>query len=158
MMATAKLERFWASDLDIEGLYKALRLRAEVFVLEQRAHYQDLDGIDLLPETRHLWLTENGETIAYLRLSEEYDDGTKSFRISRACTAEPQRGRGHTTRLLQAALAEVGSAACRIDAQSYLVDMYAKHGFAPEGAEFDDGGITHVPMCRHGGKPWRGEG
>ena len=39
------------------------------------------------------------------------------------------RGQGHTTRLLRAALAEVGDYPCRINAQVYLADMYAQHGF-----------------------------
>jgi ElaA protein len=156
MTATATLKRTWAHDLDTASLYELLKLRQEVFVLEQKAAYQDLDDIDLLAETRHLWLSEDGETIAYLRLSEQHDDGVKSFRISRVCTAVAERGRGHTTRLLHAALAEVGSAECRIHAQSYLVDMYAKHGFVPEGAEFEEGGIQHVPMMRQRGRPWRG--
>jgi ElaA protein len=156
MTATATLKRTWAHDLDTASLYELLKLRQEVFVLEQKAAYLDLDDIDLLAETRHLWLTEDGVTIAYLRLSEEHDDGVKSFRISRVCTAVEQRGRGHTTRLLRAGLAEVGSAECRIHAQSYLVDMYAKHGFVPEGDEFEDVGIFHVPMVRQRGKPWQG--
>lgn len=156
MTATATLKRTWAHDLDPASLYELLKLRQEVFVLEQKAAYQDLDDIDLLAETRHLWLAEDGATIAYLRLSEQHDDGVKSFRIARVCTTAEQRGRGHTTRLLRAALAEVGSAEVRIHAQSYLVEMYAKHGFVPEGDEFEDAGISHVPMVRQRGKPWQG--
>ena len=154
MTATATLKRSWASDLDTAALYDLLKLRFEVFVLDQKALVQDLDDIDLLIETRHLWLQEDGRMIAYLRLSEEYDDGVKSYRISRVCTAVAQRGRGHTTRLLRAALAEVGSAACWINAQTYLVDMYAKHGYKVDGEEFQEGGIPHVLMRRGGGKPW----
>lgn len=154
MTATATLKRSWAHDLDTTSLYELLKLRQEVFVLEQKAVYQDLDDVDLLAETRHLWLAEDGATIAYLRLSEQHDNGVKSFRISRVCTAESQRGNGHTTRLLRAALAEVGSAECRIHAQTYLVEMYGKHGFTPEGDEFEDAGIGHVPMLRLRGKPW----
>lgn len=165
MTATATLKRSWAFDLDTKALYELLKLRFEVFVLEQKTGYHDLDDYDLVTETRHLWLQDgsdgrgvdsvvDGEVIAYLRLMEEYDDGVKSFRIARVCTAKPQRGRGHTTRLLQAALAEVGSAAVRISAPNYLVEMYAKHGFKPEGEEFDDAGVPSVPMRRGGGAPW----
>jgi ElaA protein len=156
MTATATLRRTWAHDLDTASLYELLRLRQEVFVLEQKAAYQDLDDVDLVAETRHLWLTEDGATIAYLRLSEQHDGGVKSFRISRVCTTVAQRGRGHTTRLLRAALAEVGAAECRIHAQSYLVEMYSRHGFLTEGEEFEEGGIFHVPMVRQRGKPWQG--
>ncbi|TSD93550.1 GNAT family N-acetyltransferase [Skermania sp. ID1734] len=146
MMATATLKRSWAYDLSTATLYDLLKLRVEVFVVEQKCAYPELDGLDLLHETRHFWLEEDGEVICTLRLTEEYSNGRKSFRIGRLCTAPNARGRGHTTRLLQAALAEVGLAPCKINAQTYLVDMYAKHGFKIDGAEYLEDGIPHVPM------------
>ena len=72
------------------------------------------------------------------------------------CTKRNARGQGHTTRLLQAALAEVGDYPCRIDAQTYLADMYGQHGFVRDGDEFLDDGIPHVPMVRPG-TPHRGQ-
>ncbi|MFI6999453.1 GNAT family N-acetyltransferase [Nocardia sp. NPDC050175] len=146
MMSTVALKRSWALDLDTATLYQLLKLRVEVFVVEQKCAYPELDGLDLLPETRHFWLDDEGEVIATLRLLEEHEDGVKSFRIGRLCTVPPARGHGYTTRLLQAALAEVGSATVRLNAQSYLIDMYAKHGFQPDGEEFDEDGILHTPM------------
>ncbi|MET9215280.1 MULTISPECIES: GNAT family N-acetyltransferase [unclassified Nocardia] len=148
MMSTVALRRAWAADLDTATLYQLLRLRVDVFVVEQACAYPELDGRDLLPETRHLWLDDEGEVIATLRLLEEHEDGVTSFRLGRLCTAVPARGHGYTTRLLQAALAETGSATVRLNAQSYLVDMYAKYGFVTDGAEFLDDGIPHVPMRR----------
>ncbi len=147
-MSTVALKRSWAQDLDTATLYQLLKLRVEVFVVEQKCAYPELDGLDLLPETRHFWLDDEGEVICTLRLLEEHENGVKSFRIGRLCTAVPARGHGYTTRLLQAALAEVGSATVRLNAQTYLVDMYSKHGFQPDGAEFEDDGIMHVPMRR----------
>ncbi len=145
-MSTVVLKRSWALDLDNATLYQLLKLRVEVFVVEQKCAYPELDGLDLLRETRHFWLDDEGEVIATLRLLEEHEDGVKTFRLGRLCTAVPARGHGYTTRLLQAALAEVGSATVRLNAQSYLVDMYAKHGFKQDGDEFDDDGIMHIPM------------
>lgn len=149
---SAALKRAWALDLDTRTLYELLKLRVEVFVVEQACVYPELDGRDLLADTRHFWLESDGRVVGTLRLLEEHDNGQKSFRIGRLCTARSARGRGHTTRLLRAALAEVGSAPCRINAQTYLVDLYAKHGFKPDGDEFDLDGIAHVPM-RRGGAP-----
>ncbi|QIS05153.1 GNAT family N-acetyltransferase [Nocardia brasiliensis] len=146
MMSTVALKRSWALDLDTATLYQLLKLRVEVFVVEQKCAYPELDGLDLQPETRHFWLDDEGEVIATLRLLEEHVDGVKTFRIGRLCTAVPARGHGYTTRLLQAALAEVGSATVRLSAQTYLVDMYAKHGFKPDGEEFEEDGIPHLPM------------
>ncbi|MEV0060225.1 GNAT family N-acetyltransferase [Nocardia sp. NPDC050718] len=148
MMSTVALRRAWAADLDTATLYQLLKLRVDVFVVEQACAYPELDGRDLLPDTRHLWLDDEGEVIATLRLLEEHEDGVTSFRLGRLCTAVPARGHGYTTRLLQAALAETGSATVRLNAQSYLVDMYAKYGFVADGAEFLDDGIPHVPMRR----------
>ncbi|MEV6429657.1 GNAT family N-acetyltransferase [Nocardia sp. NPDC051463] len=146
MMSTVALKRSWAQDLDTATLYQLLKLRVEVFVVEQKCAYPELDGLDLLPETRHFWLDDEGEVIATLRLLEEHEGGVKSFRIGRLCTAVTARGHGYTTRLVQAALAEAGSATVRLSAQTYLVDMYTKFGFKPDGAEFDEDGIMHTPM------------
>ncbi len=145
-MSTVALKRSWALDLDTATLYQLLKLRVEVFVVEQKCAYPELDGLDLLPETRHFWLDDEGEIISTLRLLEEHENGVKSFRIGRVCTSVPARGHGYTTRLVQAALAEAGSATVRLSAQTYLVDMYAKFGFKPDGDEFEEDGIMHLPM------------
>ena len=111
----------------------------------------ELDGRDLLAETRHFWLERpDGEVICTLRLMEEHAGGEKAFRIGRLCTKRSARGQGHTTRLLRAALAEVGDYPCRINAQTYLADMYAQHGFVRDGDDFVDDGVPHVPMLRPG--------
>ena len=62
---------------------------------------------------------------------EEHAGGQKGFRIGRLCTRREARGHGHTTRLLQAALADVGDYPCRIDSQTYLEDMYAQPRVRP---------------------------
>ncbi|NKY45210.1 GNAT family N-acetyltransferase [Nocardia sp. MDA0666] len=148
MMSTVALKRSWAADLDTATLYKLLKLRVEVFVVEQKCAYPELDGLDLLPETRHFWLDDEGEIICTLRLLEEHHNGVKSFRIGRLCTTPEARGHGYTTRVLQAAIAEAGSATVRLNAQTYLVDLYTKHGFKPDGEEYEEDGIAHIPMRR----------
>ncbi|MGV0834813.1 GNAT family N-acetyltransferase [Mycolicibacterium thermoresistibile] len=146
---TATLHRAWAKDLDAATLYELLKLRVEVFVVEQACPYPELDGRDLLAETRHFWLQQrDGQVICTLRLMEEHPGGRKEFRIGRLCTRRDARGHGHTTRLLQAALADVGDHPCRINAQTYLADLYTKHGFVAAGDEFIEDGIPHVPMLK----------
>jgi ElaA protein len=155
---TVALRRSWAKDLDAATLYELLKLRVEVFVVEQACPYPELDGRDLLAETRHFWLERPaGEVISTLRLMEEHPGGGKAFRIGRVCTERTARGQGHTTRLLQAALAEVGDYPCRIDAQTYLADMYARHGFVRDGDEFLEDGIPHVSMCKPGPRSETGQ-
>ncbi len=149
---TVSLRRSWAKDLDAATLYELLKLRIEVFVVEQATPYPELDGRDLLAETRHFWLEgDDGEVITTLRLMEEHPGGEKEFRIGRVCTKRSARGQGHAARLLRAALAEVGNYPCRVNAQTYLADMYAILGFTPDGDEFLDDGIPHVPMVRRAG-------
>lgn len=126
-------------------LYALLRLRVDVFVVEQHCPYPELDGRDLEPGTRHVWLAEAGTPVAYLRILAE-PDGTA--RIGRVCVAAPVRGRGLARRLLVHALDLVGPRPCVLDAQAHLVDFYAELGFCPTGPEHDDEGIPHVPMRR----------
>ena len=84
---TVALRRSWAKDLDVPTLYELLKLRVEVFVVEQATPYPELDGRDLLAETRHFWLeSPDGEVISTLRLMEEHPGGEKAFRIGRVCT------------------------------------------------------------------------
>ena len=134
-------------ELDVSTLYALLRLRVDVFVVEQRCPYPELDGRDLEPTTRHVWLgPSRGEPVAYLRLLAE---PSGAVRIGRVCTAPAGRGGGLSKRLVSSALELIGAdRPCVLDAQSYLVDFYRGFGFEPTGDEFVEDGIPHVPMRR----------
>jgi ElaA protein len=136
------------ADLESATLYALLRLRVDVFVVEQQAAYPELDGRDLEPGTRHLWVTgsDPAHPLAYLRLLAE-PDGT--MRIGRVVTAKQARGAGLARRLVAAALEVDPSAPTVLDAQTYLVGFYSGMGFRPVGPEYvDDDGIPHIPMRR----------
>lgn len=142
------LHRSLAPDVPIGTLYALLRLRVEVFVVEQACPYQELDGRDLDVETRHFWLSsaERVEEVqACLRLV-ELPDG--EFRIGRVCASRHTRGSGAARRLMEAALGEVGDGVCVLDAQRHLTGIYTAFGFKPDGAEFTEDGIVHIPMRR----------
>ena len=146
---THQLHRSRGRDLDAATLYELLRLRVEVFVVEQSCAYQEVDGRDLEPQTRHFWLEDPaGEVISTLRLMADEPGDRAVFRIGRVCTRASHRGHGYSARLMQAALTDVGEHPCRISAQTYLADMYARHGFVVDGEEFVEDGIPHVPMLR----------
>lgn len=134
-------------ELDAYTLYALLRLRAEVFVVEQECAYLDLDGLDTDPGTRHLWLERAGEPIAYLRLLAAGPDSDEC-RIGRVVVAKAARGDGLASRLMTAALDLVGGRACTLNAQSYLVGFYRRYGFVPTGPEYLEDGIPHIPMAR----------
>jgi ElaA protein len=127
-------------------LYALLRLRIDVFVVEQRCAYPDLDGRDLEPGTRHVWIERDGVPVAYLRILEQ-SDGVA--RIGRVCVAATARGAGLARELTTHALDLIGPRECVLDAQTYVAGFYAGLGFAPTGPEYvDEDGIPHVPMRR----------
>jgi ElaA protein len=145
---TATVHRSWAADLDSHTLYELLRLRVEVFVVEQACPYAELDGRDLEAGARHYWLSGDGHpapVLGYLRLLEE---PTGEFRIGRLCTARQARGRGLGRTLMEAALAEVGDCGCVLDAQEHLAGFYREFGFVANGPSYDWDGVAHVPMRR----------
>ena len=135
------------AELDVPTLYALLRLRVDVFVVEQHCPYREIDGRDLEPGTRHLWLgPSRAEPLAYLRLLAEPDG---AGRIGRVCTVVTARGAGLSALLMAAALDLIGERTpCVLDAQSYLVGFYRRFGFAAGGEEYVEDGIAHVPMRR----------
>ena len=145
MRATDRLRNAAFAQLDTSTLYMLLRLRVDTFVVEQQCPYPELDGRDLEPDARHLWIERDGTPVAYLRLLFE-PDGTA--RIGRVVTAPAARGEGLAGQLVTAALDLVGDRATVLAAQSHLAGFYARYGFVVTGAEFLDDGIPHVPMRR----------
>ncbi|ANY10252.1 acyltransferase [Pseudonocardia sp. HH130630-07] len=145
------MRRSWAPDLDLDTFYALLALRTAVFVVEQECPYQELDGRDLERRTRHYWLArdtgESVEIVATLRLLVEPGGG---YRIGRVCTRGDSRGHGYGHQLMDAALAEVGSSVCVLDAQEQQEAFYRRHGFVTTGERFLEDGIGHLPMTRNG--------
>ena len=144
----ATVHRSWSADLDPSTLYALLRLRVEVFVVEQKSAYAELDGRDLEPRARHYWLGGIGDpepVLGYIRLLKEPEG---CYRIGRLCVVPEARGRGLGRRLMDAVLAEVGDGECLADAQRQLTDFYLGYGFVQAGEPYDWDGIEHVPMRR----------
>jgi ElaA protein len=133
-------------ELDSRTAYALWQLRESVFVVEQACAYAELDGRDLDDGTRHVWVTDDGRPVAYLRL---LDDGD-AMRIGRVLVAVSHRGTGLAEVLMRRALELVGGRPSRLDAQSSLADWYARFGYVVTGPEFLDDGIPHVPMRRPG--------
>jgi ElaA protein len=133
----------WATfaELDTTTLYRLLRLRVDVFVVEQHCPYPDLDGRDLEAGTVHGWIEDDAGPVAYVRLL--YEPG--ATRIGRVTTTPARRGEGLAATLVEAALARsVGPVV--LDAQSHLREWYERYGFVATGPEYLDDGIPHVPM------------
>ncbi|RRO16170.1 GNAT family N-acetyltransferase [Saccharopolyspora rhizosphaerae] len=144
-LATA-VQRAYTADLDAYDFYRMLRLRVDVFVVEQECPYPELDGRDLEDATRHFWVDSADDyVLGYLRLLED-PDGT--YRIGRVCTAKSARGLGIARKLMRAAVAEVQNSPAVLSAQTYAKDFYASFGFVESGDEYLEDGIPHVDMRR----------
>jgi ElaA protein len=137
-------------DLDARTAYLIWALRESVFVVEQECPYQELDGRDLEPGTRHVWVppasSRDRGPVGYLRVLDEGDHA----RIGRLVVGREHRGHGVADALMRTALALVGPRPSRLDAQSHLTGWYSRLGYAQDGDEFLDDGIRHVPMARPG--------
>ena len=132
------------ADLDPRTLYAILRLRVDVFVVEQACAYPELDGRDLEPSTVHLWASDDAGPTAYLRVLQDSD----AARIGRVCTRADARGSGLAAELMQAALDRFADRPVILDAQAQLAGWYTRFGFQPDGPEFVEDGIPHIPMRR----------
>jgi ElaA protein len=126
-------------------LYPLLKLRVDVFVVEQDCAYPELDGRDLLPSTVHLWWQPADEPEGYLRLLRD-SDGT--HRIGRVCTSKGTRGTGLGALLMAAAMERIGDQAAVLEAQTYAQKFYARYGFVATGEPYLEDGIEHITMRR----------
>ncbi|MGW7538668.1 GNAT family N-acetyltransferase [Amycolatopsis sp. NPDC054798] len=140
------LHRAAGPELSAAELYEILRLRSDVFVVEQDCVYADIDGRDLLPETQHVWLSSGTEVLACLRVLAEPGGGS---RIGRVVTAKSARGQGLAAQLMAAAL-DGATGEFVLDAQTYAQQLYARFGFVAEGEEYLEDGIPHITMRRKG--------
>lgn len=140
------LETRDAGSITAVELYALLRLRTDVFVVEQDCPYPELDGRDLHEGTLHVWAHEGGDVLGTIRV---LDVHSTTPAIGRVATAPVARGRGVAGRLIRH-----GISLCRPDAvihlhaQAHLEGWYEGFGFRRAGDPYDEDGIPHVPMRR----------
>jgi ElaA protein len=145
---TATVHRTWAVDLEPWTLYEMLRLRVDVFVVEQGCPYPELDGRDLEPRTRHYWLGGDGRPEPVLGCVRLLKEATGEYRIGRLCVGRDFRGRGLGRRLMDGVLAEARNGTCLLDAQQDIAGFYIGYGFEAVGEPYDWAGVRHIPMQR----------
>jgi ElaA protein len=133
------------SELTAAELYELLRIRSEVFVVEQDCVYQDLDDDD--QPAVHLWLSEGERIVAICRVCPA---GTHMEEVSIGRVITTERGKGYGKRMM---LAGIGAArehfgATRIDieAQEYAKGFYEQVGFRQSSEPFMLDGIPHIRM------------
>jgi ElaA protein len=138
------------SELSTNTLYQLLKLRCDVFVVEQNCPYPELDGLDMLPETRHLFAIRDNTIVAYARLlakDDSYEDHTSIGRVVVAAQYRKEKI-GHT--LIDQAIKETfalwPSTNIKIGAQFHLKKVYQSHGFEVVSEPYMEDGIEHCLM------------
>ncbi|MDY3092197.1 MAG: GNAT family N-acetyltransferase [Erysipelotrichaceae bacterium] len=132
-------------ELDIHDLYEIMKLRCDVFIVEQECHYEDIDGRDI--NAIHVYLKDNNEIVGYLRI---LDKGVVFKEVSIGRVIAKRRRVGIGSELLKAGLKAAkkyyNADKIKIEAQVNAKSFYERVGFKVCGAEFLEDGIPHVPM------------
>ncbi|MCS2162705.1 GNAT family N-acetyltransferase [Scandinavium sp. H11S7] len=139
------------SQLTVPQLYALLKLRCEVFVVEQTCPYQDIDGDDLLGENRHILGWRDGELVAYARILKSEEE-FEPVVIGRVIISHAVRGEKLGYKLMEQTLTSCQKnwpqKALYLGAQAHLQPFYAHFGFSPVTDVYDEDGIPHIGMAR----------
>lgn len=140
-----KLKTF--DELSKEELYEILKLRVDVFVVEQNCPYEEIDSKDL--DCYHLFCTDKGEIIAYLRILKK-GVSFDNISIGRVVIKNNYRklglGRVMLTKALLYIKNELKEETIKISAQHYLIEFYESLGFNPISDVYLEDGIPHINM------------
>ena len=138
-----KIKKF--SQLSAAEIYEILKARAEVFVMEQKILYNDMDGVDYI--SLHCFVEENLKVVAYLRAFVEKDDA-EALHIGRVLTLCHNKGFGR--RLMEYFIDNIRKEATykklRLNSQKHAVGFYEKFGFKIVSEEFLIENIPHFTM------------
>ena len=145
-----KFNWYTFSELTSNQLYEILKLRAEIFVVEQKCAYLDPDGKDI--HALHLLGMENHHLVAYLRLFLPTET-QKYIIFGRIVTTQYTRKKGYGKKLMHEMLdyCETNFPHIRIDcsAQYHLKSFYESFGFKTFGEPYDEDGILHIGMRKN---------
>lgn len=138
-----QIKRF--DELTADELYAILKLRVDVFVVEQQCPYPELDGCDR--DALHVCLADEQGIAAYLRI---LDRGVRSEYVTIGRVVAARRRMGLGTRILKAGIKAAkeifGADMIYVEAQTYARGLYEKQGFHQISGEFLEDGIPHIKM------------
>ena len=137
------------NQLNANTLYSILKLRAEVFVLEQKCAYLDIDEKD--KKAIHIFSIDNTNAcIAYGRIFKPSDYYKNYTAITRIVIRKKDRGKklGHelVKKVIEVCLERFPNKKIKISAQKYLQKFYEKRGFVFNGENYLEDGIPHSAM------------
>ncbi|MFJ7935015.1 GNAT family N-acetyltransferase [Sporosarcina sp. NPDC096371] len=128
-------------------VYEMLKLRVEVFVVEQNCAYPEIDGCDY--DSIHVFCTDDDGLIAYARLLPaglKYEEPS----IGRVIVRRDKRGTGVAHSLMKRSIHYILSQwrpdKIHLQAQTHLAEFYTGHGFEVVSEPYDDDGIPHIDM------------
>ena len=134
-------------DLSNTEIYQILRLRTEVFVVEQQCIYQDIDNKD--KKAVHIFLKEKNEIIAYSRVFKE-KEYFENPSIGRVVVANKRRMYGVGKKIMNISIdyikQNIKAKSIEISAQKYLKKFYSDLGFVQQGEEYLEDNIPHLRM------------
>ena len=142
-----KITVFKYQDLGPERLYEILKLRSEVFVVEQKCAYQDLDNKD--EKALHLVGEKNNKIIAYTRIFKK-GDFFKNSSIGRVLVKKEYRNKDYGRIIMRRSIEKLKEdpkeEKIELSAQKYLLKFYSELGFEKKGEEYLEDNIPHVKM------------
>jgi len=144
------MQWIWSSfeQLKPQQLYDLLKLRQDVFIIEQQCFYSDLDGLD--QNCLHLMGYEGDDLFAYLRLIPAAHHHSGNIALGRILTSEKARGQGMGKQLMTEAMNYLHNnyqgSTVQMSAQRYLQAFYEGFGFRTVGYPYDEDGIAHIEM------------
>lgn len=140
-----KMKKF--DELSAEEIYEILRIRNQIFIVEQQCPYLDCDGRDM--KSYHLFMENNNEIAAYLRIIEK-GVSYNEISIGRVLVNSDYRGKGLARNMMKEAMKfinnQLNEDTIRIEAQAYLIDFYKSFGFKQISEVFLEDNIPHIEM------------
>lgn len=152
-----KCSAYLFNELSNLSLFHIMKLRSDVFVVEQACIYPDLDNKDIAPKTAHLMVSANAQTnsskdnpiLAYARCLPpglSYPHAS----IGRVLVSPDARNQGLGNLIVKKSIEycrqQWPKHPIQIGAQLYLQDFYASHGFSTISEAYDEDGIQHIDM------------
>ena len=134
-------------ELTSRDIYEILKIRSEVFVVEQNCIYNDVDEKDM--ESVHIFFKEKDKIISYIRVIKpgvSYDNAS----IGRVLVVLEERHRGLAKKIVQEGINYIiniwNEEKITIGAQEYLINFYKDLGFKPISQVYLEDGIPHLDM------------
>lgn len=128
-------------------LYAILKLRVDVFVVEQACPYPEIDGRD--EGSLHVWLEEDGEILAYLRV---LDRGVESEYVAIGRVIAARRRQGLGSEIMKAGIRvaqeHFHADAIYLEGQVYAQGFYENLGFRQISEPYLEDNIPHIKMLR----------